>query len=89
MTCISLTILFLLLCRLEVVGAGEPQPKVTWYKNEVQIVPDNRTMIVPERNITKLIIDHLRPEDDAEYICVAENERGVVTCKTKLNIIRK
>lgn len=46
-------------------------------------------MIVLERNIIKLIIDYFRLEDDVEYICVAENERGVVICKIKFNIICK
>lgn len=68
---------------------GEPRPKVTWYKNEVQLQPTPTVRIVDETHKSTLIIDHVQPSDTDDYICVAENERGVVTSKTTLHVQRK
>lgn len=76
--------------RFEVEVRGEPQPTVTWYKNEVKLQPtDNKVVVTEENNKTTLIIHNVNPEDVGDYICVAENERGVVTCKSTLLIKRK
>ncbi|KAK3082882.1 hypothetical protein FSP39_007872 [Pinctada imbricata] len=72
--------------RLNVEVAGEPIPKVTWYKNGITLTPTDRTVVVQERTTSTLTIDHVQPDDKAEYICVAENDRGVVTCKTTLHV---
>lgn len=76
--------------RFEVEVRGEPQPTVTWYKNEVKLQPtENKVVVTEENNKTTLIIHNVNPEDVGDYICVAENERGVVTCKSTLLIKRK
>lgn len=72
--------------RFEVEVRGEPQPAVTWYKNEVKLQPSDKVKVIEERNKTTLTIDNVNPEDVGDYICVAENERGVVTCKSTLII---
>ena len=75
--------------RLDVAVEGEPLPKVTWYKNDVVLAPRERIVIIQDRNVSTLTINKVRPEDVAEYVCVAENDRGVVTCKTTLHVTRK
>ncbi|XP_060064415.1 titin-like, partial [Ylistrum balloti] len=75
--------------RLEVEVVGEPRPKVTWYVNEVRLMPTPRIQIIDERTTSTLVIMKVVPSDSQDYICVAENDRGVVTCKTTLHVTPK
>eukprot|EP00106_Octopus_bimaculoides_P016754 XP_014784196.1 PREDICTED: titin-like isoform X3 [Octopus bimaculoides] len=63
-----------LTCRMN----AYPEPKITWYKDSIEIVPNNDFQITfeIETGRCKLIITEVYPEDAGEYTCHARNIYG-------------
>ena len=51
-----------------VIKAGDPKPKVSWYKNEIPLT---------DKESPNLILEKLADEDEGQYKCKAENSGGV------------
>ncbi|XP_056614395.1 myosin-binding protein C, cardiac-type [Triplophysa dalaica] len=59
--------------------------KGIWYKNGVEVKPDNRTHITHIGRIHKLTIDDVKPEDEADYTFVPEGH--AFNLSAKLNFL--
>ena len=68
---------------------SEQESTVTWYKNEIQLIPNDRFDMTREDTYTMLVIVNARPEDSGEYVCEAENLSGKTVCRTTLTVNRK
>ncbi|XP_076176243.1 protein amalgam isoform X1 [Ptiloglossa arizonensis] len=56
---------------------AHPNPKVTWYKNQTEVLPEKgRIEIKKNKNLYTLKILHTKQEDLGEYTCAAENKMG-------------
>lgn len=68
---------------------GDPEPQVTWRKNE-KIVSSSSVIDLRYKNgVATLTIAEVFPEDDGEYVCTATNSIGTVSTSCKLSINRK
>lgn len=68
---------------------GDPEPQITWLKNE-QIVTSSDVVDLRYKNgVASLTIAEVFPEDDGEYVCTATNSIGTVSTTCKLTINRK
>ncbi|WAR10996.1 TITIN-like protein [Mya arenaria] len=63
---------------------GKPFPELTWYRDGVEIQPDDRHTIDIRGNFAALIMNDIQPEDDAEYSITASNKAGKATSKCEL-----
>uniref|UniRef100_A0A914DW50 Neogenin n=1 Tax=Acrobeloides nanus TaxID=290746 RepID=A0A914DW50_9BILA len=59
---------------------GDPQPRVTWYKNGETIIPSEYFMITD----TKLKVLGLVKDDQGIYQCIADNDAGSVQAGAQL-----
>nr|XP_023029901.1 vascular endothelial growth factor receptor 1-like [Leptinotarsa decemlineata] len=57
--------------------SGIPKPKITWYKNDIDIKAEGARIIIDDENQT-LRFNTTREDDAAEYKCMAKNKIGVV-----------
>ncbi len=80
MTCLFLP--FSLDCQMQ----GEPEPKVTWFKDGRELCPTKRIGIKFEKGQCTLIIREVTFEDSGEYVCNSHNMLGEATTKTTLLI---
>ncbi|XP_067145351.1 LOW QUALITY PROTEIN: obscurin-like [Centruroides vittatus] len=63
--------------RFELVVRGNPQPKITFYKDGKELKEDERVRISYEtKEVFELILDHVTGADAGEYSCVAVNSEG-------------
>lgn len=64
--------------RFDVQVSGTPLPTLTWFRDGVEIKPDDHfTMeFTEDEGVGSLIIFETNPEDDAEYTCQATNIAG-------------
>ena len=68
---------------------GDPEPQVTWLKNE-QVVTSSDVVDLRYRNgVASLTIAEVFPEDEGEYVCTATNSIGTVSTTCNLTINRK
>ncbi|XP_025104095.1 titin-like isoform X2 [Pomacea canaliculata] len=59
---------------------GHPRPTVTWYQEEIELVPGDRFVTeYHEDGRCVLTIKDITFDDEAEYTCQAKNEAGVST----------
>lgn len=65
---------------------GEPQPKVTWYKDGIELQTTERRKFVNENRKAILILIEITEQDAGEYVLKVENEMGQITCRTTLII---
>ncbi|KAM4678004.1 follistatin-related protein 4 [Discoglossus pictus] len=56
---------------------GIPNPKITWLKNGIDIVPRLSKQLNLRANGSELHISSVRYEDTGAYTCIAKNEVGV------------
>uniref|UniRef100_A0A8C3F8R5 Obscurin, cytoskeletal calmodulin and titin-interacting RhoGEF n=1 Tax=Chrysemys picta bellii TaxID=8478 RepID=A0A8C3F8R5_CHRPI len=72
------------LAKFHAVIEGNPQPTITWYKDNSLLTDSNRIHQVKEGTTYALILDKAAPEDDGVYTCIAKNAGGEVLCKAEL-----
>lgn len=69
--------------RLVVRVKGSPKPKVCWYDNSVEIVPNEEYEIEERDEEVSVLTIKKRPTETArEITCKAINEHGIATTKT-------
>ncbi|CAF1262379.1 unnamed protein product, partial [Rotaria sordida] len=72
---------------LQCTFSGFPKPEVTWFKDNVPIIPDQRITIQENQpNVHSLHINHSQMDDKATYICKAKNRFGEIDAKMNLNV---
>ncbi|XP_028966661.1 muscle M-line assembly protein unc-89-like [Galendromus occidentalis] len=66
---------------------GHPQPKVTWFHNDVE-VKQNEDIWMTQRSdgYCELFISEVFPEDMGEYVCKVTNKAGTVYTRTTLTV---
>ena len=72
-------------------GAGFPQPQITWYFNSQPIRPsrDFQIFIDTARGESSLVIIEVFPEDEGEYMVKAENALGAAVTHCHMFVRRK
>lgn len=63
---------------------GFPYPKITWLKDEREVVPEERIELHDNSSI--LDIHFIKAEDAGEYRCVGENRIGLASQRTTLQV---
>jgi hypothetical protein len=68
---------------------GDPEPQVTWYKNNKKLESNDYVDLKYKCGLATLKIDEIFPEDAGEYKCVAKNyiNDAETTCTVK--VLRK
>nr|CDJ96599.1 Immunoglobulin I-set and Fibronectin domain containing protein [Haemonchus contortus] len=62
---------------LECMVTGKPIPSITWYKDGLKLMLENRMFVYTDRRgITRLNIMKSVPQDSGEYSCEASNVNG-------------
>jgi len=62
---------------------GTPKPKLRWYKNDVEIVPNEEYEIEENDEEISILTIRKRPKEiPQKIVCEAVNEHGSVTTKT-------
>lgn len=71
---------------LKSVVSGKPAPVVTWYRDNVEIVPDEKHTIIynEETGQTVLTITDTSPLDECVYTVEATNPFGNATCRANV-----
>lgn len=64
--------------------AGLPQPKVRWFKNGLEIRPEQSEFSVARDGA--LVISTASASHSGDFKCVATNEAGSVERKTRLKV---
>ncbi|XP_078067464.1 vascular endothelial growth factor receptor kdr-like [Mustelus asterias] len=65
--------------------SGRPPPRITWYKNEQQILPASGILL--EAGNKTLTIERVRFDDEGEYKCKATNEKGTVETSAYIAVL--
>ena len=68
---------------------GDPEPQITWSKNDKKISSSEIIDLKYKNGIATLIINEVFPEDEGLYVCTATNSIGSTSTKSKLTIKRK
>lgn len=76
--------------RLRCKFSGIPHPKISWYKDGSEIIPEsNKSRIITVEDNTVLDFDFLREEDEGRYKCFAKNRLGSISREATLKISSK
>ena len=67
---------------LKCTAAGNPPPKVTWFKVN-STLPVGRHVV---ESSGALILQDIRPEDEGLYTCKAENLMGTISASARLTV---
>lgn len=67
-------------------AGGEPEPKITWYKDNEKLTPDENVTIETDEGVQRLVLDKVEPEDAGNYKCVAENDVGKAETEAQLTV---
>ncbi|XP_060535889.1 peroxidasin isoform X2 [Cylas formicarius] len=71
--------------RLECVASGTPEPEITWFKNDLEVLPnDERVFYNADRSV--LEINRAKESDSGLYICEARNSVGTREVSAKVEI---
>lgn len=65
---------------------GEPKPKIRWYKDAIELTPNDEMTIGLKGD---LHLEEVKVEDAGRYTCVAENENGKDKMSTVVNVAGK
>ena len=65
---------------------GQPSPSVTWYKDNIQLVPNSRISIDSE---DQLVFSSVISADGGSYQCEATNSAGMDSAATTLTVLGK
>uniref|UniRef100_A0A3P8RAT4 Myosin binding protein C, cardiac n=1 Tax=Astatotilapia calliptera TaxID=8154 RepID=A0A3P8RAT4_ASTCA len=68
---------------------GIPKPKVTWYKNKMDISNEAKYRMISKQGVLTLEIRKPCPFDGGVYTCKAVNDSGEDTVECKLEVRRK
>lgn len=60
--------------------------EIKWYKNEAEIMPDQRTDIAVKNFMSILTINNVQPVDSGKYECAVKNPSGLVRSTCVVNI---
>ena len=69
-----------LVCKVK----GKPEPKIEWFKDDTPVKEDRRIKIMFDGETCTLKIVDTKPDDEAEYKCVATSEAGISSCTAEL-----
>lgn len=77
--------------KMDIKVLGFPKPKLQWFHNGHEILPDNKHVAILENpdNTFSLIIDKTLPTDSGLYEIVAQNSEGSTASKAKLYVAPK
>ena len=63
---------------------GQPSPSVTWYKDDVQLIPNSRVTIDSE---DRLVFSSVISTDAGSYRCEANSSAGTASAMTILTVL--
>lgn len=71
---------------LKSVVTGKPVPVVTWYRDNVEIIPDEKHTITYDKETgqTLLTISETSPIDECVYTVEAKNTFGTAKCRANV-----
>jgi hypothetical protein len=69
--------------------SGEPQPTVTWLKNDKEITFDKRVKSSFDGQQSSLTLTNLSPDDSGKYKCVVKNDLGSVVSSADVVVEKK
>ncbi|CAG5126017.1 unnamed protein product, partial [Candidula unifasciata] len=76
--------------RLDCLVLGRPVPELFWYRNGVQVHPDdNHKIVVNEDGVNSLLIISASRHDAGTYTCVAKNRGGEDTFTVTVRILER
>ena len=70
--------------RFEIRVSGNPEPEITWYKDNLHVNNTPDTRITSNGGLHTLVIPEIFPEDSGLYKVVAKNPLGTVESTTQL-----
>lgn len=70
--------------RLTCQALGLPSPQVSWFKDGVKLIEDDRIAFLQEDQFSTLEISRTYLEDSGQYTATARNELGSVSCHCNL-----
>lgn len=73
-------------CHMSCAVRGNPNPYVTWYRNNISLNTNTNYYITNTCGVCSLLILKVGPKDNGEYKIVAENALGRAECTTQLKI---
>lgn len=71
---------------LECTVNGDPEPKVTWLKNNSIISSSEILELKYKNGVARLIINEVFPEDEGLYVCQAKNSVGKAETQCNLKV---
>ena len=69
-----------LVCKVK----GKPEPRIEWFKDDIPVKEDRRIKILFDGETCTLKITDTKPDDEAEYKCVATSDAGTSYCTAEL-----
>eukprot|EP00105_Crassostrea_gigas_P015610 XP_011432661.1 PREDICTED: muscle M-line assembly protein unc-89 isoform X3 [Crassostrea gigas] len=74
--------------RIQCVVAGEPCPKIVWFKDGEKLEPSSRIRLEwdPDTRIASVLLKRLHILDTGEYECIVYGENGSYSTKTTLHV---
>lgn len=68
---------------------GDPEPQVTWTKNNKPLSSSEVVDLKYKNGVATLRINEVYPEDEGEYVCKATNSIGTSDTRCRLTVKRK
>ncbi|XP_065738505.1 myosin-binding protein C, cardiac-type [Phocoena phocoena] len=65
---------------------GSPKPKISWFKNGLDLGKDARFRMFSKQGVLTLEIRKTRPFDGGVYVCRATNLQGEAQCECRLEV---
>lgn len=66
---------------------GNPPPNITWLRNNKPLKDEPGDIKIDlQGNISTLSVGQCELQDEGNYVCVAENHLGQISCCTKLEV---
>ena len=66
--------------------SGSPPFQFEWLRNGIQLLKNERTNIMSGEEVSTLTIKQLKPEDAANYTCIAKNREGMDAFTARLKM---
>lgn len=64
---------------IEAKVTGDPSPTIVWFKNDEELIENERIKIMYEDDIAAVVIKNVEVEDEGEYKIFAKNDEGSAT----------